>query len=80
MRLEILWLRKKPTAYSTVVETPQRRAGFTNKPKVVPHYESQPRTLAEKREDVPDQDQTEERDPLSRIDLKDSPSNKTRPE
>ena len=33
-------VRAEPKEYSSVVETPQRRAGITNKPKVVQPYET----------------------------------------
>ena len=79
MRSEVLRLKKKPEAYSEVVENTQRRAGITNKPKVVQHYETHREPKRKKKRMFRTGDEIEERDPLSWIDLKDSPRIKTRP-
>ena len=56
------------------METPRRRAGITNKPKVVQHYETHREPKRKKKRMFRTGDEIEERDPLSWIGLKDSPN------
>ena len=58
------------------MEAPRRRAGITNKPKDVQIYETHRDPSGKKKWMFRTGDETEERDPLSWIDLKDSPEYK----